>query len=51
MLALSVYQALKGAVASTSDDGRQVVLQSPATPEAVLNAVSALQVAADPCNA
>jgi xanthine dehydrogenase large subunit len=51
MLALSVYHALKAAVAATSDNGRQVVLQAPATPEAVLNAVSALQSALDPDHA
>jgi len=51
MLALSVYQALKGAVASTGRERQQVVLQSPATPEAVLKAINALQIVPDPDHA
>lgn len=43
MLALSVYYALKDAVSSVAGDGQHVSLQAPATPEAVLNAVRALQ--------
>ena len=43
MLALSVYHALKDAVASVGSDKQTPTLQAPATPEAVLNAVRALQ--------
>jgi xanthine dehydrogenase large subunit len=39
MLALSVYHALRDAVASVGAPGRPVALQAPATPEAVLHAV------------
>jgi xanthine dehydrogenase large subunit len=41
MLALSVYHALRDAVASLAPAGRPVVLTAPATPEAVLRAVQA----------
>jgi len=43
MLALSVYYALKDAVGSVAGDGQAVSLQAPATPEAILKAVRALQ--------
>jgi xanthine dehydrogenase large subunit len=43
MLALSVYYALKDAVGSIADDGQKTSLQAPATPEAILTAVRALQ--------
>lgn len=39
MLALSVYQAIRDAVASVSDRRMRPYLDAPATPEAVLNAV------------
>jgi xanthine dehydrogenase large subunit len=41
MLALSVYHALRDAIGSLAPAGRQVALQAPATPEAVLRAVRA----------
>jgi xanthine dehydrogenase large subunit len=39
MLAISVYEALRDAVASTLPAGQPVVLQAPATPEHVLAAL------------
>jgi xanthine dehydrogenase large subunit len=41
MLALSVYHALRDAIGSLAPGGRPVVLQAPATPQAVLRAVEA----------
>jgi xanthine dehydrogenase large subunit len=41
MLGLAVYHALRDAIASLAPAGRQVALQAPATPEAVLRAVQA----------
>lgn len=46
MLALSVFHALRDAVASTGDDHFRPALQAPATPEAVLRAIQS-GVAAD----
>ena len=43
MLALSVYHAIRDAVASVADYRVAPALDAPATPEAVLNAVDALQ--------
>jgi xanthine dehydrogenase large subunit len=43
MLALSVFFAIRDAIASTAPDTRQVPLQAPATPEAVLHALAALR--------
>ena len=45
MLALSVYHAIRDAVASVADYRAAPVLDAPATPEAILNAVDALRVA------
>jgi xanthine dehydrogenase large subunit len=42
MLALSVFHALKDAVASVARPGQRVVLHAPATPEAVLRALTDL---------
>ena len=42
MLALSVFHALRAAIASLAPPGRQVDLQAPATPEAVLRAIRQL---------
>jgi xanthine dehydrogenase large subunit len=41
MLAISVYEALRDAVAQARGDGAAVTLQAPATAEAVLTALSA----------
>jgi xanthine dehydrogenase large subunit len=46
MLALSVYHALRDAVASLAPRGVPVALRAPATPEAVLTAVDAARAAA-----
>jgi xanthine dehydrogenase large subunit len=43
MLAISVYQAIRDAVASCGPAGCLPALIAPATPEAVLRAVTALQ--------
>jgi len=43
MLALSVFNALTDAVSHVATGGRRPSLQSPATPESILNAVQALQ--------
>jgi xanthine dehydrogenase large subunit len=40
MLALSVFHALRDAIASTGDDEFRPALQAPATPEAVLHAIN-----------
>ena len=45
MLALSVYHAIRDAVASVADYRLSPALDAPATPEAVLNAVDALKAA------
>ena len=39
MLAISVYEALRDAVAQARDDGQSVRLTAPATPEHVLQAI------------
>jgi len=39
MLGISVYQAIRDAVASIGDENRLPVLVAPATPESVLNAI------------
>ena len=43
MLAISVWCALKDAISSLSDYTVDPVLPTPATPENVLNAITALQ--------
>jgi xanthine dehydrogenase large subunit len=43
MLAISVFEALRDAVAQARGDGAAVTLQAPATAEAVLNALNAGQ--------
>ena len=48
MLALSVFEALKDAVASVAPENQRPLLQAPATPEAVLKAVRALQYPDEP---
>ena len=39
MLGISVYQAIRDAVASVGDEKKPLVLVAPATPESVLNAI------------
>jgi xanthine dehydrogenase large subunit len=46
MLAMSVFHALRDAVASCAQPGGRSMLSAPATPEAILNAVEAVRSAA-----
>jgi xanthine dehydrogenase large subunit len=43
MLAISVFQAIKDAIASVGDDRASPVLNAPATPEEVLRAIDELR--------
>ncbi|MEP6823026.1 MAG: xanthine dehydrogenase molybdopterin binding subunit, partial [Chthoniobacterales bacterium] len=51
MLAISVREALRDAVAAFGESGGQVSLSSPATPEAIFNAISGRRSASGPAEA